>query len=64
MVNHHGDCKPPTDPVLSLPHGLFKAYGGDPNYLLSGMILQVHTPLDHSPGSRGSSWYVTLLMEI
>ena len=39
MVKNHGDGKSPKDRVVGpLPNGL---NGGDPNYLLSGMILQV-----------------------
>ena len=44
MVSNHGDRKSPKDRVVGpLPNGLFMAEinGGDPNYLLTGMILQV-----------------------
>ena len=41
--NNHGDCCCPVNGVLGpLPHGhSWLIHGGDPNYLLSGMILQV-----------------------
>ena len=44
MVNNHGDRKSPRRGVVGpLPNGLILWFrnGGDPNYLLSGMILQV-----------------------
>ena len=45
-VNDHGDPKFPKDRVVGpLPNSLCKwlLIGGDPNYSLSGMILQVGT---------------------
>ena len=43
MVNNHGFHKSPKDGVVGpLPNGLsWLINGGDPNHLLSGMILQV-----------------------
>ncbi len=45
MVNNHGDRKSPRPGVVGpLPNGLYKwlITGGDPNHLLTGMILQVN----------------------
>ena len=45
MVKNHGDRKSPKDRVVGpLRNGRFMAYTvieGDPNHLLTGMILQV-----------------------
>ena len=43
MVNNYGDRKSPKDQVVGpLPNGLFWLINrGDPNYLVTGMILQV-----------------------
>ena len=49
MVNNHGDrCKSPITVVVGpLPNGrtLWLINGGDPNYLISGVILQVRRHL-------------------
>ena len=43
MVNNHGDCKSPKDGVVGPFQMAFPwlINGGDPDHLLSGMILQV-----------------------
>ena len=42
MTCNHGDGKSPRTGVVPLPNGLYMAVnGGDPNYILNGMILQV-----------------------
>ena len=46
MVNNHGDRFRPQDLGLKTtpskwPNSMISVNGGDPNYLLNGMILQV-----------------------
>ena len=48
-----------------LPNGVFMAFlnGGDPNYLLTGMILQVHHVNYHREnGGSSLGWMVPLLI--
>ena len=48
MVSNHGDCKSPKDRVVGpLPNGhSWLINAGDPNHLLTGMILQVGAALE------------------
>ncbi len=63
VVNNHGDRKSPIPGVVGLlPNGptSWLIHGGDPNHLLTGMILQVWTNIhmnswDFQPISTGDS---------
>ncbi len=61
MVNNHGDRKSPKDRVVGpLPNGhSWLINGGDPNHLLTGMILQVGILAHRTPDDEQGVYFFT-----